>query len=183
MPFYVISHKDSLTPSQCDELAAAITSIHTILFTTPSLFVNVKFEDASAAPYYVGGKRVSHLGTYMICRHAPGALINGLIGHKQIWWRDLYTSDLRTRRTKAGDNMWLGTNTYTYTSTDLCQYYPCERPHWPVAATLCVRRALPQSSGYVGEDSSHFCSAARYFRPWFTHSGRGTRFHPACGWT
>lgn len=58
MPFYVISHKDPITSQQRDDLAAAITKIHTTLFTTPSLFVNVKFEESSAADYYVGGKRV-----------------------------------------------------------------------------------------------------------------------------
>ena len=61
MPLYVISHKDPISSSQRDELAAAITKIHTTLFTTPSFFVNVKFEDASEAPYYVGGKPVSKL--------------------------------------------------------------------------------------------------------------------------
>lgn len=59
MPLYIIFHKDPITPSQRDELAAAITRIHTNLFSTPSLFVNVKFEDASGASYYVGGKAVS----------------------------------------------------------------------------------------------------------------------------
>lgn len=58
MPLYVISHKDEISPSQRDELAAAITKTHTTLFTTPSLFVNVKFEDVSDTSYYVGGKRV-----------------------------------------------------------------------------------------------------------------------------
>ena len=59
MPLYIISHKDPLNTSQRDELAAAITKIHTTVFTTPSLFVNVKFEDVSDASYYVGGKPVS----------------------------------------------------------------------------------------------------------------------------
>lgn len=58
MPFYVIAHKDDISLQQRDDLAATITKIHTTLFTTPSLFVNVKFEDSSAASYYVGGKRV-----------------------------------------------------------------------------------------------------------------------------
>ncbi|KAL1645164.1 hypothetical protein SLS58_003869 [Diplodia intermedia] len=56
MPLYIVSHKDPLNTSQRDELAAAITKIHTTVFTTPSLFVNVKFEDVSDASYYVGGK-------------------------------------------------------------------------------------------------------------------------------
>ncbi|KAK7723097.1 hypothetical protein SLS57_004654 [Botryosphaeria dothidea] len=56
MPFYIINHKDPISPPQRDELAAVITKIHTTLFTAPSLFVNVKFEDLSQASYYVGGK-------------------------------------------------------------------------------------------------------------------------------
>ncbi|KAK0659033.1 hypothetical protein DIS24_g4248 [Lasiodiplodia hormozganensis] len=56
MPLYIISHKDPISPTQRDGLAAAVTKIHTTVFTTPSLFVNVKFEDASDASYYVGGK-------------------------------------------------------------------------------------------------------------------------------
>lgn len=58
MPFYVISHTDDMTLQQRDDLAAAITTTHTTLFTTPSLFVNVKFEHSSETSYYVGGKRV-----------------------------------------------------------------------------------------------------------------------------
>lgn len=60
MPFYIINHKDPISPPQRDELAATITKIHTTLFTAPSLFVNVKFEDLSQASYYVGGKPVSN---------------------------------------------------------------------------------------------------------------------------
>lgn len=58
MPYYVITHADPLTLEQRDALAATITNIHTGLFTTPSIFVNVKFEDTSAASYYVGGRKV-----------------------------------------------------------------------------------------------------------------------------
>ncbi|KAJ4394660.1 hypothetical protein N0V93_003879 [Gnomoniopsis smithogilvyi] len=57
MPYYVIAHAGPLTAQHRDALAATITKIHTTLFTTPSLFVNVKFEDVSAASYYVGGRR------------------------------------------------------------------------------------------------------------------------------
>ncbi|KAK2610434.1 hypothetical protein N8I77_003862 [Diaporthe amygdali] len=56
MPWYIVSHRDPISSSQRDELASAITKVHTNLFTTPSLFVNVRFEDASKAHHYVGGK-------------------------------------------------------------------------------------------------------------------------------
>lgn len=59
MPWYVVSLRDPIGSSERDELASAITKVHTNLFTTPSLFVNVRFEDASNVHHYVGGKRVS----------------------------------------------------------------------------------------------------------------------------
>lgn len=65
MPLYIISHKDPISPTQRDGLAAAVTKIHTTVFTTPSLFVNVKFEDASDASYYVGGKPVSKFPVFL----------------------------------------------------------------------------------------------------------------------
>lgn len=59
MPWYVVTLRDPIGSSERDELASAITKAHTNLFTTPSLFVNVRFEDASNVHHYVGGKRVS----------------------------------------------------------------------------------------------------------------------------
>ncbi|KAK4962983.1 hypothetical protein LTR10_000610 [Elasticomyces elasticus] len=40
-----------------DELANAITTIHSTKFSTPKLFVNVEFQDTSNASTYVGGKQ------------------------------------------------------------------------------------------------------------------------------
>lgn len=57
MPWYVVSFREPIGSSERDELASAITKVHTNLFTTPSLFVNVRFEDASSVHHYVGGKR------------------------------------------------------------------------------------------------------------------------------
>lgn len=69
MPYYVIAHADPLTVQQRDALAATITKVHTTLFTTPSIFVNVKFEDTSTASYYVGGRKVSRS---ILCKlHIP----------------------------------------------------------------------------------------------------------------
>jgi len=45
-----------LSDSQKDKLAQAITKVHTSRFTTPSLFVNVRFIDVQNESYYVGGK-------------------------------------------------------------------------------------------------------------------------------
>lgn len=57
MPLYEIQHICPLTPSQQDDLALAITRIHSTKFTTPKMFVNVKFTDATSHITYVGGKR------------------------------------------------------------------------------------------------------------------------------
>lgn len=57
MPIYEIQHIIPLTPSQEDELAEAITTIHSTKFSTPRMFVNVKFTDTSQTTTYIGGKR------------------------------------------------------------------------------------------------------------------------------
>lgn len=58
MPRYEIEHVCFLTESQKDELAEAITRIHSDTFTTPRLFVNVRITDVSKQDHYVAGKRV-----------------------------------------------------------------------------------------------------------------------------
>lgn len=60
MPLYEVEHHVPLRDNQRDTLAKQITNIHSRLFTTPSLFVNVRFLDkgASGDYTYVGGKRV-----------------------------------------------------------------------------------------------------------------------------
>ncbi|BCS27687.1 uncharacterized protein APUU_60735A [Aspergillus puulaauensis] len=59
MPFYQIEHATPLNKPQRDALATSITTIHTRKFATPSLFVNVRFTDASRDVNYVGGKECS----------------------------------------------------------------------------------------------------------------------------
>jgi len=48
-----------MTASQKDDLARAITRIHSTKFTTPSMFVNVTFTDVSETETYIGGRRRS----------------------------------------------------------------------------------------------------------------------------
>ncbi|KAL2848857.1 hypothetical protein BJY01DRAFT_246233 [Aspergillus pseudoustus] len=57
MPLYEIHHSAPLTDSERDSLAQSITHLHTRKFTTPSLFVNVRFIDASAEHNYIAGKK------------------------------------------------------------------------------------------------------------------------------
>ncbi|KAK5133685.1 hypothetical protein LTR08_007439 [Meristemomyces frigidus] len=59
MPHYTIEHAILLTSSQKDDLAVAITTIHSTKFSTPKMFVNVTFNDVSEARTYVGGKQRS----------------------------------------------------------------------------------------------------------------------------
>ena len=59
MPLYEVEHITPLSVSQKHSLAKDITQIHSQLFTTPSLFVNVRFTDISRHDVYIGGKKVS----------------------------------------------------------------------------------------------------------------------------
>lgn len=59
MPLYNVEHAIQMTVSQKDELAEAITRIHSEKFTTAKMFVNVVFTDVSEACTYIGGKRVT----------------------------------------------------------------------------------------------------------------------------
>ncbi|KAF2764905.1 hypothetical protein EJ03DRAFT_331436 [Teratosphaeria nubilosa] len=57
MPLYEVQHSMPLTASQQDDLAVAITDIHSTKFTTPKMFVNVSYHDISKTVSYIGGKR------------------------------------------------------------------------------------------------------------------------------
>lgn len=59
MPYYEVNHAVILTASQKAELASAITQLHSTRFSTPRLFVNVKFNDITGlkdtGDFYIGG--------------------------------------------------------------------------------------------------------------------------------
>jgi phenylpyruvate tautomerase PptA (4-oxalocrotonate tautomerase family) len=57
MPLYQIYHAVPLSDQQQDELAEAITTLHTTKFGVLRLFVNVWFSDVSAQNTYTAGKR------------------------------------------------------------------------------------------------------------------------------
>ncbi|KAK5702600.1 hypothetical protein LTR97_003545 [Elasticomyces elasticus] len=71
MPFYEVKHTTPLTVSQKDELANAITTIHSTKFSTPKLFVNVEFQDTSNASTYVGGKQKAANHLFAHVRSGP----------------------------------------------------------------------------------------------------------------
>ncbi|KAK5730781.1 hypothetical protein LTR15_000719 [Elasticomyces elasticus] len=54
-----------------DELANAITIIHSTKFSTPKLFVNVEFQDTSDASTYVGGKQKAANHLFAHVRSGP----------------------------------------------------------------------------------------------------------------
>lgn len=58
MPFYEVQHACPLDKTQRDEIAKAITFIHTRKFCTPSLFVNLNFTNSSEHCTYIGGEEV-----------------------------------------------------------------------------------------------------------------------------
>jgi len=66
MPNYEIEHICPLTEGQKDEIAEAITKIHTSQFTAPRLFVNCRFTDIDRHAVYVAGKRVSTLSYHLV---------------------------------------------------------------------------------------------------------------------
>lgn len=57
MPLYEVIHAVPLTEKQQDELAEAITVIHTTTFDVLRLFVHIRFVDASTVNTYIAGKR------------------------------------------------------------------------------------------------------------------------------
>ncbi|GAB7350764.1 hypothetical protein MBLNU459_g1308t1 [Dothideomycetes sp. NU459] len=57
MPAYEVEHIFPLTERQKDELAEAITKIHSSHFSTPKIFVNVRFTNVEGHSTYVAGKR------------------------------------------------------------------------------------------------------------------------------
>lgn len=58
MPLYTVEHSYPLTAPQKQEIAAAITKLHTSKFLAPSFFVHVTFRASSAADqnYFLAGK-------------------------------------------------------------------------------------------------------------------------------
>ena len=58
MPLYEVEHICHLSEDQQDTLAQSITKIHSEQFTTPTLFVNIRFMNIASHVTYVAGKRV-----------------------------------------------------------------------------------------------------------------------------
>lgn len=86
MPLYEIEHIIPLSSPQKDDLARSITQIHSHLFTTPSLFVNVRFTDTANHDVYIGGKKVRYLTPQPITNSLllpVYQLVNQLDGKKQ----------------------------------------------------------------------------------------------------
>ena len=59
MPLYEVEHIVSLDRDEKSHFTKSITDAHSQLFTTPSLFVNVRFTNVSDHDTYLGGKPVS----------------------------------------------------------------------------------------------------------------------------
>jgi len=71
MPAYEVEHIVPLTSIQQDALAEAITAIHSSKFSTPRLFVNVRFSNIESQPTYVAGKRKKANRIFAYVRHGP----------------------------------------------------------------------------------------------------------------
>jgi len=60
MPFYEIQHHIPIGPQQREQLAKAFTNLHATTFSTPSLFVNIRFINLDFngdEDYFYGGER------------------------------------------------------------------------------------------------------------------------------
>jgi phenylpyruvate tautomerase PptA (4-oxalocrotonate tautomerase family) len=100
MPLYIVSNVTPLTAAQQDALAQALTDIHTATFTTPALFVNVRFTPASQHVGYVGGKKVQTNSITAHVRHGPSRgkeLYNQLVKKIAAVWGDIVSSLLLCR--------------------------------------------------------------------------------------
>lgn len=76
MPLYEIHHSCSLSSSQRDDIAAAITSLHCRLFSAPSIFVNVIFHQREQC--FENGKMGDLHGLYV---GGQKRRTNYIIGH------------------------------------------------------------------------------------------------------
>ncbi|KAL9113838.1 MAG: hypothetical protein Q9227_001972 [Pyrenula ochraceoflavens] len=71
MPLYEVEHICNLSPTQQDDIAKAITEIHSRKFTTASFFVRVKFMNVDQQVTYVAGKRKPFNRIVAHVRHGP----------------------------------------------------------------------------------------------------------------
>ncbi|EIW76213.1 hypothetical protein CONPUDRAFT_130697 [Coniophora puteana RWD-64-598 SS2] len=71
MPAYEVEHICSLSESQKDEIAAAITKIHCSLFKAAPVFVNVRFTDISIHHTYVAGRKSKNNRIFANLRWGP----------------------------------------------------------------------------------------------------------------
>lgn len=71
MPAYEVEHVCPLTVGQQDDLAEAITKIHSDQFKAPRLFVNVRFTNIENQATYVAGKRRKANRIFAYVRHGP----------------------------------------------------------------------------------------------------------------
>jgi len=106
MPLYLISHAVPLNNTQKDTLATEITKIHTTLFTTPSLFVNVRFTPADQHVGYVGGKKMQTNSISAHVRHGPARgkeMYDSLVRNVAKVWGTVVKEDKDIRIFVLGD--------------------------------------------------------------------------------
>lgn len=75
MPNYEVEHICPLTEGQKDELASAITKIHSEKFSTPKIFVNIRFTNVEGHATYVAGKRVRFSSFFLESHFLPSVYL------------------------------------------------------------------------------------------------------------
>lgn len=69
MPLYDVEHVISLTDHEQQDIATAITNLHSHRFNTPKWFVNVRFTDASNVKVFRGGVETRYNRLVIRTRH------------------------------------------------------------------------------------------------------------------
>lgn len=96
MPYYEVNHATLLTASQKFDLANAITQLHSTRFSTPRMFVNVRFTDISSlketGDFYIGGR--SHTPSHILAHVRTGpsrktADFNSLCSDVMAAWNEI----------------------------------------------------------------------------------------------
>src|SRR5277367_1178931 len=148
MPLYEIEHVCPITPDQQQSIANAIVKIHSEMFTTPSLFVNVRFKDTNALPLFVAGQRVSNTATIKTRFHSFTLLYKHLL-HK----------DLRTPVSEfhsSGDPIILCDKTDLISRDPAnCQLYSRTRSPRAFTYTRALQLCLREHSVRVGFNHRH----------------------------
>lgn len=105
MPFYEVYHAISMSDQQREDLAEALTVLHTSKFRTPRLFVNVSLTDISRAHTCIGGKRrkANHIRASVRLGNRTNEDFFDLCHSIQKIWNDIVSAQVAKHQTSLSD--------------------------------------------------------------------------------